>query len=171
MQIEIRNSVGETVGSNEVGEIWLKGPSMIREYWRDPEATARTIIDGWLRTGDVGRLDDEGFLYVEDRLKDIVIRGGENVHCAEVEAAMSEYPGVKEAVVFGVPHPRLGEEVAAIVVPRDGETVEKDALLNHLSDRIAFFKIPSVLEIRTDVPRNAAGKVLKAELRTEMSNR
>jgi long-chain acyl-CoA synthetase len=170
MQVEIRDSLAAPVGLNQVGEIWLKGPSIIRGYWRDPDATARTIIRGWLRTGDVGRLDDKGFLYVEDRLKDIVIRGGENVHCAEVEAAMAEVPSVKEAVVFGVPHPRLGEEVAAIIVPREGESVDLDELMDHLAERVASFKIPSIVEIRSHVPRNAAGKVLKGQLRTEVSN-
>ena len=103
-----------------VGEIWFKGPNLIRGYWNKPEATAETIVDGWLRTGDIGRIDDEGFVYVEDRAKDMVLRGGENVYCAEVEAAIYEHPAVYEAAVFGVPHERLGEEVAAAVVLRAG---------------------------------------------------
>ena len=104
----------------EVGEIWFRGPNLIRGYWNRPEATAETIVDGWLRSGDIGRIDDEGFLYVEDRAKDMVLRAGENVYCAEVEAAIYEHPAVYEAAVFGLPHERLGEEVAAAVVPEAG---------------------------------------------------
>ena len=101
----------------EVGEIWFRGPNLIRGYWNKPEATAETIVDGWLRSGDIGRIDDEGFVYVQDRAKDMVLRAGENVYCAEVEAAIYEHPAVYEAAVFGVPHERLGEEVAAAIVP------------------------------------------------------
>ena len=102
--------------TGELGEICFKGPHLIRGYWNRPEATAETIVDGWLRTGDLGRIDDEGFVYVEDRAKDMILRGGENIYCAEVEAAIYEHPAVYEAAVFGVPHDRLGEEVAAAVV-------------------------------------------------------
>ena len=104
----------------EVGEIWFRGPNLIRGYWNRPEATAETIVDGWLRSGDLGRIDDEGFVYVEDRAKDMVLRAGENVYCAEVEAAIYEHPAVYEAAVFGVPHERLGEEVAVAVLPKPG---------------------------------------------------
>ncbi len=119
----MRDEDGVAVPIGERGEIWFKGPNLIRGYWNRPEATAETIVDGWLRTGDIGRLDDEGFVYVEDRAKDMVLRGGENVYCAEVEAAIYEHPAVHEAAVFGVPHERLGEEVAAVVVPRAGATI------------------------------------------------
>ena len=97
------------------GEIWMKGPNLIRGYWNKPEATAETIVDGWLASGDLGRIDEEGFLYIEDRAKDMVLRAGENVYCAEVESAIYEHPGVYEAAVFGVPHERLGEEVACVI--------------------------------------------------------
>ena len=108
------------LGPDEVGEIWFRGPNLIRGYWNKPEATAETIVDGWLRSGDIGRIDDEGFVYVQDRAKDMVLRAGENVYCAEVEAAIYEHPDVYEAAVFGVPHERLGEEVAAAIVPKPG---------------------------------------------------
>ena len=111
---------GRALGPDEVGEIWFRGPNLIRGYWNKPEATAETIVDGWLRSGDIGRIDEEGFVYVEDRAKDMVLRAGENVYCAEVEAAIYEHPAVYEAAVFGVPHERLGEEVAAAIVPKPG---------------------------------------------------
>jgi long-chain acyl-CoA synthetase len=116
----VRDEVGRSVPVGDQGEIWFKGPNLIRGYWNRPDATAETIVDGWLRTGDIGRVDDEGFVYVEDRAKDMILRGGENVYCAEVEAAVYEHPAVHEAAVFGVPHERLGEEVAAVVVPLAG---------------------------------------------------
>ena len=98
----------------------MKGPHLFRGYWNNPEATADVLVDGWLATGDLGRIDDEGFLYIEDRAKDMVLRGGENVYCAEVESAIYEHPDVYEVAVFGVPHERLGEEVVAMVNPRPG---------------------------------------------------
>ena len=115
LQLDVRDEELRSLPTGERGEIWFKGPHLIRGYWNRPEDTAETIVDGWLRTGDLGRLDDEGFLYVEDRAKDMILRGGENVYCAEVEAAIYEHPGVHEAAVFGVPHERLGEEVAVAV--------------------------------------------------------
>ena len=121
MEVEVRDPTATRCPPASVGEIWFKGPNVIRGYWNKPEATAETIVDGWLRTGDLGRIDDEGFLYIEDRAKDMVLRGGENVYCAEVEAAIYEHPAVYEAAVFGVPHERLGEEVAVAVVPRAGD--------------------------------------------------
>jgi long-chain acyl-CoA synthetase len=166
LQIEVRDDAGLPVPAGELGEIWFKGPNLIRGYWNRPEATAETIVDGWLRTGDIGRLDDEGFVYIEDRAKDMVLRGGENVYCAEVEAAIYEHPAVHEAAVFGVPHERLGEEVAAAVVPRAGETVTAAELQAHVGERLAPFKVPSRIAVRAQpLPRNPAGKVLKRDLR------
>ena len=165
--VEVRDDEGRVVPVGERGEIWFKGPNLIRGYWNRPEATAETIVDGWLRTGDIGRLDDEGFVYVEDRAKDMVLRGGENVYCAEVEAALYEHPAVHEAAVFGVPHERLGEEVAAVVVPRAGATVTAEDLQGHVKERLAPFKVPTRIAVWSDpLPRNPAGKVLKRDLRT-----
>jgi long-chain acyl-CoA synthetase len=124
-----------------------------------------------LRTGDLGHLDEDGFVYVEDRVKDMVLRGGENVYCAEVEAAIYEHPAVHEAAVFGVPHERLGEEVAAAVVPRSSTSLDVDDLRSFLTTRIAPFKVPSRWLVLSDpLPRNAAGKFLKQELRDQMGN-
>ena len=166
LQVEVRDDDGAAVPVGERGEIWFKGPNLIRGYWNRPEATAETIIDGWLRTGDIGRVDDEGFVYVEDRAKDMVLRGGENVYCAEVEAAIFEHPAVHEAAVFGVPHERLGEEVAAVVVPLAGASVTVDDLQAHVRERLAPFKVPSRIAVWAEpLPRNPAGKVLKRDLR------
>jgi long-chain acyl-CoA synthetase len=166
MTVEVRDPTGAPVPNGEPGEIWFNGPNLIRGYWNRPDATAEVLVDGWLRSGDVGRLDDDGFVYVEDRIKDMVLRGGENVYCAEVEAAFYEHPAVHEVAVFGVPHERLGEEVAAVVMLRDGEDVTEEELLDHVAERLAAFKVPSRLRITEEpLPRNAAGKFLKRELR------
>jgi long-chain acyl-CoA synthetase len=149
-----------------LGEIWFRGPNLIRGYWNKPEATAETIVDGWLRSGDIGRIDEEGFIYVVDRAKDMVLRAGENVNCAEVEAAIYEHPAIYEAAVFGLPHERLGEEVGCTVFVKSGESLSADGLREHLAPRLASFKIPSQIEfVSEQLPRNASGKILKRDLR------
>jgi len=167
LEIEVRDpDTDEVLTPGQRGEIWFKGPHLIRGYWGDPEATAETIVKGWLRSGDIGRVDEEGFVYVEDRAKDMVLRAGENVYCAEVEAAIYEHPGVHEAAVLGLPHERLGEEVAAVVLPRAGHTLTAAELQEHLAGRLANYKIPTRIAIVTEpLPRNPAGKFLKREMR------
>jgi long-chain acyl-CoA synthetase len=168
MDFEIRDENNNVLGRNERGEIWMRSPTLIRGYWNKPEATFETIQKGWLRSGDVGRIDEEGFLYIEDRAKDMVLRAGENVYSAEVEAAIYDHPAVNEAAVFGVPHERLGEEVACVVMLRDGATLNEDDLRNHLSEHLAGFKIPTRVAFTNEpLPRNPAGKFLKRELRTK----
>lgn len=170
LEIQIRNPELQPLPAGELGEIWMKGPNVIRGYWNKPEATAEAIVDGWLRTGDLGRMDEEGFVYIEDRAKDMILRGGENVYSAEVEAAVYEHPGVYEAAVFGLPHERLGEEVAVAVVPREGATVDPEELREFLSHHIAPFKIPSKVFLFDEaLPRNPAGKILKRQLRDELA--
>ncbi len=143
---------------------------VIRGYWNRPEASAETIVDGWLRTGDLGRLDDEGFIYVEDRAKDMVIRAGENIYCAEVEAAIYDHPAVYEAAVFGIPHQRLGEELVAAVLVKPGQSLDEADLQAHVRERLAGFKVPSrVVFVDTQLPRGATGKILKRELRDSMA--
>jgi long-chain acyl-CoA synthetase len=172
LEIRIADGDGHPLPPGEAGEIWFRGPNLIRGYWNKPEATAETIVDGWLRSGDIGRIDDEGFVTVEDRAKDMVLRAGENVYCAEVEAALYEHPDVHEAAVFGVPHPRLGEEVAAAVMPKAGRALDAESLRAHLAPRLAAFKIPTRIEIvAAPLPRNAAGKILKRSLRDELLSR
>jgi long-chain acyl-CoA synthetase len=166
MEVEVVGEDGRELPRGEIGEIWFRGPNLIRGYWNKPEATAETIVDGWLKSGDLGRMDEEGFVYVEDRKKDMVLRAGENVYCAEVEAALYEHPAVHEAAVFGLPHERLGEEVACAVVPKRGHSLEAETLRRHLAQHIAPFKIPTVWEIHAEpLPRNPAGKILKRGLR------
>jgi long-chain acyl-CoA synthetase len=170
LEIAVRDEAGHDLPVGERGEIWFKGPHLIRGYWNKPEATAETIVDGWLRTGDIGRVDAEGFVYVEDRAKDMVLRGGENVYCAEVEAAIYEHPAVYEAAVFGVPHERLGEEVATVVYVRPGHDLTVDELQAHVGERLAPFKVPSIVRlVHEALPRNPAGKILKRQLRDTLT--
>jgi long-chain acyl-CoA synthetase len=167
MDVEIRDEAMRPVPAGERGEIWMRGPNLIRGYWNNPEATAEVIVDGWLRSGDIGRIDEEGFLYIEDRAKDMVLRAGENVYSAEVEAAIYEHPSVHEAAVFGVPHERLGEEVACVVSLKEGATLDEDELRDHLNLHLAAFKVPTRVAFTTEtLPRNPAGKFLKREMRT-----
>ena len=165
MDVAVRDDEGRDVEPGESGEIWLKSPTAIRGYWGRPEDTAAVLRDGWLRTGDLGRVDADGLLYIEDRIKDMILRAGENVYCAEVEAAIYEHPAVFEAAVFGVPDERLGEAVAAAVVLREGDDLDADGLYDFLAVRLAAYMIPSrVAFSREPLPRNAAGKFLKREM-------
>ena len=135
-------------------------------YWGKPEATAESVTDGWLHSGDIGYIDEDGFLYVTDRAKDMIIRGGENVYCVEIENRLVEHPDVAEAAVVGVPHPRLGEEVKAVVRLEPGTAVTADALRGWVAETLADFKVPAHVEITDQLlPRNAAGKVMKDVLR------
>ncbi|MBB6171504.1 long-chain acyl-CoA synthetase [Nocardiopsis mwathae] len=168
VDVKIVDAEGAELPPGEPGEIWLNGPGVVLGYWQRPEATAATFVDGWLRTGDIGRMDDEGFLYVVDRIKDVIIRGGENVYCSEVEAAIHEHPAVHEVAVVGVPHEVYGEEVGAVVRLHSGHRLAPGELRDHLKSRLAAFKIPDHIRVVDDgLPRNAAGKLLKKQVRTE----
>ncbi len=165
MDVQIRDAQGVVVTSGVVGEIWVSGPTLFDRYWRQPEATAAALVDGWLRTGDVGYIDDEGFLYVEDRLKDMIIRGGDNVYCAEVESVIYEHPAVLEAAVCGLPDERLGESVAAVVVLREDAYLSEEQLTTFLSSRLAPYKIPTRIAFTNErLPSNGAGKIAKSTL-------
>jgi len=169
MELEVRDEDDQPVPAGERGEIWFKGPVLIRGYWNRPEETAEVLVDGWLRSGDIGRLDVEGFIYVEDRAKDTVLRGGENIYSAEVEAAIYEHPAVYEAAVFGVPDPRLGEQVAAAVVLKPGASLTVEELQAHVAARLAAYKVPTLVTISSlQLPRGATGKILKRDLRTSL---
>jgi acyl-CoA synthetase (AMP-forming)/AMP-acid ligase II len=158
----------EVTGPDATGELCVRGAVVIKGYLNRPEATASSIVDGWFHTGDIARIDQDGFVYIVDRAKDMVNRGGENVYCSEVEAAIFEHPDVAEAAVFGVPDDRLGEDVAAAVVLRPGSTLTAPDLQAFLAERIAKFKIPATIWFRSEqLPRNANGKFLKRELRNE----
>ena len=160
---------GQPVDPDRTGELWIRGPNVVRGYWNRPEETAASFSRGWLHTGDVARIDEEGFVHIVDRAKDMIIRGGENVYCVEVEAALFEHPAVADCAVIGVPHPVLGEEVGAVVVLRPGTNVEGDELARFVKERLAGFSVPSRFWFRSEpLPRNPAGKALKRELRTEL---
>ena len=165
MIVEVRDENLKPVPTGQSGEIWFFGPMLIRGYWNRPDATAETIVDGWLRSGDLGRLDADGYVYVEDRVKDMILRAGDNVYGAEVESAIYEHPAVHEAAVFGVPHERLGEEVGVAILPNAGMTLTPEELWAFLDAKIAKYKIPTQVVIMSEpLPRNAAGKFLKREL-------
>ncbi len=169
-EVRIVDPAGGDVPTGGEGEVWIRGPNVVPGYWHRPEETAATFTDGWCHTGDIGRVDDEGFLFIVDRAKDIVIRGGENISSAEVEAALFEHPAVADVAVVGVPHQVLGEEVAAVVELRRGQTATPDELRAHVAERLAAFKVPQVIVFRDEpLPRNPAGKVLKRQLRDEVS--
>ena len=166
VEIRIVGPDGDDVAEGETGELLIKGPNVVKGYWNKPEATAESFTEGWLHSGDVARVDEEGFVYIVDRAKDMVIRGGENVYCVEVESAIFEHPAVSDAAVIGVPHDVLGEEVGAVVVLKPGASLGEEELRQHLAARIAGFKIPSLVwYLEEQLPRNPAGKVLKRQLR------
>ena len=169
--VQVVGPEGEPLPVGAVGELWIRGPNVVKGYWGKPEATADAFVhDGWFRTGDIARVDEEGFVFIVDRAKDMVIRGGENVYCAEVEGALFEHPAVTDVAVFGVPHQVLGEEVAAVVCLRPGATATAEELQDHVRRRLAAFKVPAHLWFRDEeLPRNPAGKVLKRELRDEVA--
>lgn len=150
----------------EVGELWAKGPQVVKGYWNRPEASAETFVDGWVRTGDLARLDEEGFLYIVDRARDMVIRGGENIYSIEVENALYEHPAVIDAALIGLPHKTLGEEPAAVVQLASGAAAGEEELKAWVRERLAIFKVPvRIAFLAEPLPRNANGKILKAELK------
>jgi long-chain acyl-CoA synthetase len=168
--VKVVDEAGDVLAAGGLGELWIKGPNVVKGYWRKPEATAVTFTDGWLHSGDVARIDSEGFVYIVDRAKDMIIRGGENVYCVEVEAALFEHPDVLDAAVIGVPHHVLGEEVGAVVQLRPGSWATTDELKAHVAARLAAFKVPVQIWFRDEeLPRNPAGKILKRELREELA--
>jgi len=150
----------------EVGELWARGPQVVREYWNKPEATAQTFVDGWVKTGDLARLDEEGFCYIIDRAKDMLIRGGENIYCIEVENVLYDHPAVMDAALVGIPHKTLGEEPGAVVTLKPGAAATEQELRAFVAERLAAFKVPvKVLFWHETLPRNPNGKILKNELK------
>jgi long-chain acyl-CoA synthetase len=151
-----------------VGELLVRGPNVVSGYWNKPEATAETFVDGWLHTGDLARIDEQGLLYIVDRKKDMINRGGENVYSIEVENALAGAPGVGEAAAVGVPDEMMGEKVGAVIVPAAGEQPDVQQIVAYARERLADFKVPQYVAVRSDpLPRNPSGKVLKKQLREE----
>jgi long-chain acyl-CoA synthetase len=157
---------GEDVAPGEIGEIWVRSRQVTPGYWRQPETTAATITaEGWLRTGDGAYRGAEGYVYLKDRIKDMIISGGENVYPAEVENALADHPDISEVAVIGVPHERWGETVKAVVVLRPGVVGDAEAIRAFAKERIASYKCPTSVEFVEALPRNPSGKVLKKDLR------
>ena len=167
-EIRVVDAAGQTLPPGATGEIVVRGPQLMRGYWRLPEATAAVLRSGWLYSGDAGTLDTEGYLYVQDRVKDMIVSGGENVYPREVEDALMQHPAVADAAVIGVPDARWGETVKAILVCQDGIAVDEalpEAIVAFCRERLAGYKLPRSVEFVTALPRNPSGKVLKRELR------
>jgi fatty-acyl-CoA synthase len=163
--VKIVDDNGHDVPDGDRGEIVVRGPNVMKGYWNRPDATAEVLIDGWFHTGDVGIRDADGYFFIVDRKKDMIITGGENVYPAEVEDALYQHPGVKEVAVIGVQHSRWGETVRAIVVPKEGASLTEQELIEFSQDKLARYKQPKSVVFIDVLPRNPAGKVLKFDLR------
>lgn len=149
------------------GELWIRGPQVMKGYWQNPEATAETLTDGWLHTGDIAEMDEEGYFYIVDRKKDMIISGGYNVYPRDIEEVFYEHPRVQEASVIGIPHERRGEAAKVFVVLKEGESVTAEELLDYCKEKLAKYKWPTEIEFREELPKTNVGKVLKKELRKE----
>ncbi len=172
VEYKIVSPDGKVLPAGEVGELWCKGPMNCKAYWNKPEASAETFVDGWVVTGDLARLDDEGFLYLVDRAKDMLIRGGENIYCIEVESALYDHPAVMDASVVGIPHKVLGQEVGAVVQLKPDMNASEDELRAHVRNQLAAFKVPVEIQFQDEpLPRNANGKILKPVLRDRFEAR
>jgi long-chain acyl-CoA synthetase len=164
VQVKIIDEAGNALPTGEVGELAARGPNIMKGYWKKPEQTEAVLKDGWYRSGDMGYMDEEGFVFLVDRAKDMIVSGGENVYCSEVEEALYKHPAVLEAAVFGVPDEAWGEAVHAVVVPR--ETVTPEELIEFCRERIAGYKLPKAITLSAEeLPKSGPGKILKRELR------
>jgi len=169
VDIRICDEEGNALEDGATGEIWVRSCANIREYWNRPEANAEEFRDGWLKTGDIGYLDDEGFLFLADRAKDMIIRGGENIYPIEIENALLEHEAVKELAAIGLPHERLGEEVAVVVHLHPGAQLDEEGLMQYARAHLASYKVPTrVFFSEQALPRNATNKILKRELKEEL---
>jgi long-chain acyl-CoA synthetase len=165
-EIKICDAEGKSLPLGAAGELWVKGPNIVMGYWQKSEDTAKTFRDGWVVTGDIARIDEEGYVFILDRAKDMLIRGGENVYCVEVENVLYRHPAIMDAAVVGIAHKVLGEEVGAVVQIKPGFKVSERELQDHVAAHLARFKVPVAIEMRAEpLPRNANGKILKGELR------
>jgi long-chain acyl-CoA synthetase len=166
VQTEVRGPAGQAIAVGEIGEVWVRGPNVMPGYWNRPDATEAALKDGWYRSGDAAYADEHGYMYLVDRLKDMIISGGENVYSIEVESVLAEHEAVLEAAAFGVPHPQWGEAVHAVVSVRPDAIVTPEELIAHCRGRIAGYKIPRSIELREEpLPKSGAGKLLKHVMR------
>lgn len=168
-EIIVVDEQGRELPLNQMGELWFKGPAVCKGYWNKPEQTRETITNGWLHTGDVGKADEDGYLYLMDRKKDMIIRGGENIYCIEVENALYSHPKVLEAAVVGVPDKIFGEQVKAVLVLKPGESATAEEIRQFCFQHLADYKVPKFVSFMEALPRNPGGKVMKARLREENS--
>jgi fatty-acyl-CoA synthase len=168
VQIKIAGEEGSALPVGEVGEICLKGPKIFNGYWRDKKNTRLAFKDGWFRTGDAGFLDKDNFLYITDRLKDMIISGGENIASLELERVIQKMPEVQEVAVVGIPDAKWGEVPAAVIVCKEGEAVDIGSLREHCAEHLAAFKIPKKLVVSDLLPRNPSGKLLKRLIRQQL---
>jgi long-chain acyl-CoA synthetase len=166
-EIIVVDEQGRELPVNEMGELWFKGPAVCKGYWNKPEQTRETITNGWLHTGDVGKVDEDGYLFLLDRKKDMIIRGGENIYCIEVENALYSHPKVLEAAVVGVPDKIFGEQVKAVLVLKPGESATEEEIRQFCFQHLADYKVPKFVKFTDALPRNPGGKVVKARLREE----
>jgi len=166
-QVRVVNEKGEDIKTDgkETGEIIIKGNDVIDEYWKLPEETKKTIVDGWLRTGDVATIDDDGYIQIVDRKKDLIISGGENIGSIEIEEAIRSHPAVLEVAVVAAPHEKWGETPAALVVLKEGQSLTEEEITAHCKTKLAGFKIPRIVEFRDSLPKGGTGKILKSELK------
>ena len=171
LHVRVVDDDDRDVPPNELGEICLKGPKVFKGYWKNPEATAEALRGGWFHTGDIGTLDEDGYLYIMDRKKDMIISGGENIASPEVERVIYEFPAVLEAAVVGIPHPKWLEVPKAYVVLKPGETLTAEEIIRHCIKKMAKFKVPKEIEFIGQLPRNPSGKVLKRDLRARHTKR
>ncbi|HYC57889.1 MAG TPA: AMP-binding protein, partial [Candidatus Binatia bacterium] len=166
LDCKIIDDQGREVARGQLGEVLFYGPTITPGYWNRPDATAETVRVGWLYTGDLGYIDDEGFLFIVDRAKDMILRGGENVYCVEIENVLADHPEIDEAAIVGVPDAEMGERVRAIVKRVPGSTLDADGVRRHVAAHMATFKVPEIVDfIDEPLPRNPAGKLLKNQLR------
>lgn len=164
-QVEIRDDNGNPLPRGEIGQICAKGPQIMKGYWNKDEETKKALKDGWMHTGDAGYMDEEGYVYIQDRIKDMIVSGGENIYSSEVEAALFAHSDVVDAAVIGVPDDNLGEAVKACIVKKEGSTLSEEDLIEFCKEKIASYKKPKSVDFISEVPRNASGKVLKKDLR------
>jgi long-chain acyl-CoA synthetase len=151
----------------EIGELLVKGPQVMKGYWNRPEETAETLTDGWLHTGDIAKMDEEGYFYIVDRKKDMILSGGLNVYPRDIEEVLYEYPKVQEAAAIGIPHPTRGEAIKAFIALKDGETATQEEIIEYCAKKLAKFKLPTEVEFRKELPKTNVGKILKKDLRQE----
>jgi long-chain acyl-CoA synthetase len=169
VEVSIQDDAGRPLPAGQSGEICVRGPNIMTGYWNDPAATRAVLRGGWLRSGDVGHLDADGYLYITDRMKDIIIKGGENISPRQIEEALHTHPAVAEVAVIGLPDAAFGEEVCAVVVLRPGHTATEAELCEHTAQFVNKFKLPGRVVFRSELPKSGVGKVLKRELRRELA--